>query len=121
MSQRISLHRRSIVARSLHEQVENLALVDSARPAFRGSSEPQSDDADQDDQRGAGALRLERLAEHWTPTFAIACDLGEVLQQLLVGEPESVGGLFRQFDPMGLASSLRSEDGTLPRRERSVS
>jgi hypothetical protein len=61
MSQRISLHRRSIVARSLHEQVENLALVDSARPAFRGSSEPQSDDADQDDQRGAGALRLNGL------------------------------------------------------------
>ena len=41
-------------------------LRGSGQPAparFPGSSEPQRDDAGQDDQRGDGALRLERLAE----------------------------------------------------------
>ena len=41
----------------------NAGLSDAADPVAPVSSEPQRDNADEDDQRSDGALRLERLAE----------------------------------------------------------
>jgi hypothetical protein len=43
---------------------------DSAAPRFPGSSKPQRDNAQEDDRRGGGALRLERLTEQLTPITA---------------------------------------------------